>query len=198
MIRLIIFDLTDVCYTNEEDSFLKEFARKHRLPEEEFIERYMKYLERAEVNEMSGEEVWKKLLAHYNIHAEPKKLIEDMIAGKKPFADILDLVQNLRKKVKVAYFTNYNKDYWDIIERRLQVSKQFDVGIVSFQIHIRKPAPEGFEMVLAKVDVHPEEAIFIDNSEKNLAGAKRLRMHTIHFVGKDRLLSDLKKLGIAI
>ncbi len=196
MIKLIIFDFSNVCFTLEEPPFLIEFARKHHLPFPEFEAFYMKLLHQAEVDLFSGKELWKKVLAKYNLKEDIDLIITEMMEAKEAYQEILDLAKELRKKYETAYFTNYNQDYWVKIEQKFDLKPYFDWGIVSYQVKTRKPAVEGFKIILNHFKVKPEEAIFIDDQEKNLVEAATLGIQTIVFKNKKLLVKELMEKGV--
>jgi HAD superfamily hydrolase (TIGR01509 family) len=198
MIKLIIFDLSGVCFNNEEDPYLEEFAKKHDIDLTELREIYFKELDKAERNLSTCEKVWQIVLDKYSIDDDPERLIADMMKDKEAFQPMLDLAASLRTKVKTAYLTNYCEAYWKHIEERFQMQKYFDYGLVAYQIGVRKPAPKGFELIMQHFNAKPEETIFLDDSEKNLEKVKELGMNTIHFKGEEQLLQSLKDAGIEL
>ena len=62
MIKLIIIDLSDVCFSCEEEPFLRKFAAEHNLDYEELDDFYQELLLKSEADEITGEELWQRLL----------------------------------------------------------------------------------------------------------------------------------------
>tara|TARA_Y100000310_G_C20695819_1_gene825626 strand:- start:4036 stop:4617 length:582 start_codon:yes stop_codon:yes gene_type:complete len=187
MIKLIIFDLSEVCYSNEEQPFLIDFCKKNKLDYEKFDSEYQELLVQSEVDDFSGQELWKRLLEQFNVKGDPDQIIKDMIAIKEERKDVLDFVKSL--SVKTAYLTNYNQAYWEVINKKFKVDNHFDFGLVSYQIKARKPAVEGFKAIMDHFKVNANETVFTDDTAKNLVNAKELGIHTIEFTS----LSDFKK-----
>src|SRR3989338_2702105 len=187
MIKAIIFDLSDVCFNAEEPPFLIAFAKKHGLDFPDFEKRYMELLHKAENNEISGKKLWETLLVHYGLALYIDGIISEMMADKVAYQPTLDLVKKLRRICKTAFFTNYNEDYWKYIDRKFKLKDYFDIGLVSYMIGARKPAVKGFEYLLKKLGVKPEETVFTDDSAKNLENAETLGIHTIQFKNVEQL-----------
>lgn len=198
MIKLVIFDLSNVCYNLEDTQFLIDFAKKHGIDHGELDNRHLELVCHAEIDEIGGREVWKRLLEHFKIEEDIDTIINDMVAMKVEWPETLALVKQVRSKVKTSFFTNYNKDYWELIEERLKPRQWFDWGLVSYQAKRRKPAPEGFKIILEHFGVKAEEAVFTDDSASNLVGAKKLGIHTIHFQGVEKLKEELAALGVKV
>lgn len=76
--------------------------------------------------------------------------------------------------------------------------KDFDALEVSCEDGFRKPDPHAFQFILKKLDVQPEEAVFIDDGQKNLEPAKKLGMKTILFKNNKQLFKQLEELGVKI
>ncbi len=199
MIKLIIFDFSNVCFSLEEPPFLQKFSQEHTLNYEEFETAYMGLVKKAEVGEETGINMWKILLEKYHLSGNPQKIIQEMMDAKEAYWDVLELAKKLRLKgCKTSFFTNYNEDYWKLIENRFDLKLYFDFGIVSFQVKSRKPDAEGFNIILRHFNVKPQEAVFTDDSPNNLVEPRKLGIHVIQFKNLKQLIQELKKLCIEI
>lgn len=196
MIKLIIFDFSGVCYTEEEEPYMGKFSHKHRLSYKNLMEYYMPLIFRAQKGEFGGREVLVMVLDKFNIKDDPDQMIKDMMAMKKEKKDVLALATHLHQKYKTAYFTNYDKDFFREFDRRFRPNQYFDYGIASYQIHSKKPEPEGFIRILKQFKLNPEEAVFIDDNEANLVNARELGINVIHFKNIDDFKRELIKLGV--
>ena len=198
MIKLIIFDLSGVCFTNEEDPFIKDFASVHDLDQEAMNVMYNKWISQAESGGISGTEAWHHILFHFDMEGSPEEIIKEMMHYRKPVPEMIILVAQLRKNYKVAYLTNYNQHYWDAYTKQFNIDAHFDFGVRSDQIRARKPDPKCFQTVMDHFHVKPEETVFIDDTEKHVRGAQLLKINAIHFKNKAQLFEELKKRGIKI
>jgi putative hydrolase of the HAD superfamily len=68
----------------------------------------------------------------------------------------------------------------------------FDVVVESSQVGIRKPDPAIYRLVCEKLDVEPEEAVFLDDLGVNLKPARAMGMTTIKVVDPDDALTELE------
>jgi FMN phosphatase YigB (HAD superfamily) len=196
MIKLIIFDLSGVCFTNEEPPYIKYLCEEYNYKHEEFDNFYQSMLVKAETGKITGEEVWSILIERYNIPKTTNQIVDEMMELKEAKLETLDLAFLLRKNYKVTYLTNYCKLYWDAIIKIFDLSKWFNFGLVSYQIGHRKPSKEGFLALMKKFDAKPKETLFIDDSKSNLAEAEKLGITTLLFTNPSNLRKDLKLQGI--
>lgn len=197
-VKLIIFDLSGVCFTNEESVFLELFIKGQGLDRESFLARYGDLIRQAEVHRISGREVWRKLVRDFGVSADIDKIIREMIDMKAPNWDVLQLAKILKSQYLTVYYTNYNEDYWRLIKSRFDFAEWFSWGVVSYEIGIRKPSRRGFEHIMARAGVRPEETVFVDDSPQNLLEPAASGTHTIRFTGKNILQERLKQLGVTM
>ena len=66
-------------------------------------------------------------------------------------------------------------------------------GIYSFKEHISKPDKRIFESLINAYSINPEETVYIDDKEKNIATANELGFRGIQCKLEDNLEELLKK-----
>ncbi|MBO0730892.1 MAG: HAD-IA family hydrolase [Acidimicrobiaceae bacterium] len=69
---------------------------------------------------------------------------------------------------------------------------EFDVIVESSLAGCRKPDPRFYLMACEQLDIHPSEAVFLDDLGVNLKPARQLGMTTIKVVDHDQALADLE------
>ena len=110
-------------------------------------------------------------------------------------SEMLELVDQLRKQVAVAAFTNTMALHWDLLmdPKRYRFPHLFQTIFASHLLGDAKPRIESFKKVLKAIGVHPEEVVFIDDSELNVSGASQLGIKGIVFKSVDSLRAELRK-----
>ncbi|GAB3912145.1 HAD family hydrolase [Mucilaginibacter boryungensis] len=99
-------------------------------------------------------------------------------------------------KYKLYALSNWSAETFDIARQRYVVLNQFDGIVISGVEKVRKPFPEFYHILLNRYQLKPSECLFIDDNYRNVAAAEELGIPSIHFVGPDELLVELKKRGI--
>lgn len=193
-IKLIIFDLSGVCFSNEEPPFVRDFALKHKLPVERFEARYDELIKEAEKGKMGGYELWDVILKEFGASGNPHELVKEMIDQKEAYLDNLEIATKLKRDYETVYFTNYNEDYWELIRKKFDFGRWFSWGLVSYEVGARKPAKEGFQYIMKKAGRAPQETVFIDDSPGNLVEAAALGIHTLRFVDRAGLENALGRI----
>jgi HAD superfamily hydrolase (TIGR01509 family) len=97
------------------------------------------------------------------------------------FAPLWELLPGLRERFKIAVVNNGTSLTFPWFDARFGIARSFDLYLASGQAGVAKPEAGIYELACRKLGVEPGECIFMDDSEKNVAGARRLGMQTIHW-----------------
>jgi len=89
-------------------------------------------------------------------------------AGLEIYSDVIEALDNLKnKKAKIGIVTNgFEKDYQKILQR-LSLEGYFDAVVGIDACHKAKPHKEIFLCAINRLQVHPEETIFVGDSMKH-------------------------------
>jgi len=111
---------------------------------------------------------------------------------------ILDFVKELSKKYKVAVLNNEVKE-WNIYRiNTFNIKDYFEIIVSSCDVGYAKPEREIYEIVLERLGVKAEEAIFIDDRMGNISGAEKLGIKSILFEDREQMIEDLEKEGVVV
>ena len=111
---------------------------------------------------------------------------------------VVDVLADLRAgRTPLALLSNAGPDYGSYF-RRGPLGDFFDACYVSGELGLLKPAPEIYRHVLDDLGITPAEAVFIDNRESNVAGARALGITGHVFTGAERLRSFLTSLAARV
>jgi len=100
----------------------------------------------------------------------------------------------ISKKYKIGMLSNINRDWMDICLPFFNNTHLFDEIVLSGDVNLVKPNPEIFKLIASKLNILPNECVMIDDSIKNIEGAKRSGMHGIVYHSKEQLQTDLNKI----
>lgn len=110
-------------------------------------------------------------------------------------AERLKWLDEIRTRYNIFLFSNTNKIHYDafmdIFARQAGHHKFDDYFIKAYYSHdmgLRKPYPESFEYILKEQNLQPEETLFIDDTLKNIEGARMVGLQTIHLVPPETVL----------
>lgn len=137
-------------------------------------------IHRLETGELEPEEVGAHLAAELVRHDGRPVVTEGILgrlfAGMRVEPRMLDLVAELRGLgLRTALLSNS----WGNAYPRERLTGLFDEVVISAEVGLRKPQPEIYRLLLAGLGVEPERAVFVDDAEPNLEGARALGLHTV-------------------
>lgn len=111
----------------------------------------------------------------------------------------IPLIHRLRAAGHKVYFlSNYFEYLMHAAPDVLDFTAHMDGGIFSCFVHEIKPHPAIFGMLCEKYGFKPSEAVFVDDSERNVEGAEACDFRTIHYTGQDfdRLYDEITAFAV--
>lgn len=148
-------------------NLLFDFSRVILFPRDENYSGLLNELYRKILEEKSS------FLDHYRINEE-----------------LLNFLKPLKEKYHLSIYTT------DIIQND-PVAKQFLDPIfeeiyAANDLKVSKKDPDGYLVVAEKLNVKPEQILFIDDGEKNIEAAKKAGFQTIRYLSNEQLFKELK------
>lgn len=133
------------------------------------------------------------------VEKEIRKLFYDMVELVREYDFSADFVQDLKKNgYKVYLLSNYSKRLFEMDQSIFRFLNYVDGGIISYQVQHIKPQPEIYEDLIHTYGIVPTEAVFLDDLQENIDGAKKFGFHTIRVEDHEQALEDLRRLGVKI
>lgn len=186
MYKAIIFDFFDVIRTDAYKTWLK--LHDYKL-EGEFLEAVQKQ-DRGEIN------VNEFLAILSNLTGQAaEEIFEEMEAGATIDYDVLSLIEKLQKHYKIGLLSNAPKGLLRGLLKEHDLEKYFHEIVISSEVGLIKPNAEIFDHMLAQMGIRPHEALFIDDNQKNIDGAKGVGITGILYTDISKLKADLTVLG---
>lgn len=96
----------------------------------------------------------------------------------------------------VYALTNWSAETFPIARRQFPFLELFEDILVSGVEKLRKPQPQFYTLMLSRFNLRPEETLFIDDNERNIAAAEALNITGIHLPPGTSLASELMKFEI--
>ena len=120
---------------------------------------------------------------------------DEMIAG--PIAGSVEILAELRDRDLPLYgLTNWSAETYPPARERFWFLSWFRSILVSGEVGVIKPDPRIFELLIERFAIDPQSAVYIDDVEANVAAARPLGIHTIHFTTPAALREELVELGL--
>lgn len=143
--------------------------------------------ERAAVRgERDAVEVIGEVLARFGIATDPREVFEAVWFHIEPVPASFDLVRRLRAAgLGVHLGTNQSRRRAAYMRDELGYDALFDVSCYSAELGVAKPDPDYFRAAARLIGAAPEQVVFVDDTEPNVAAARRVGMAGIHWHLRD-------------
>ena len=109
----------------------------------------------------------------------------------------VNILEALNKQYSIWLLSNTNpKHIQDEIEKRYLFPSLVSGAVYSFDVGVRKPEKEIYEIAMQRANANPQECLFIDDLLENIQAAKQIGIEGIHFISSEQLKQELVHLGI--
>lgn len=106
----------------------------------------------------------------------PDGLLSRLFGGLTVLPTMVDLVREIGS---LGLRTGLLSNSWGNSYPMTLIDEIFDGAVISGEVGLRKPDPMIYRMMLERIDVTPEESVFIDDSQSNTDAATALGMRAI-------------------
>lgn len=196
-IRAIIFDLGGVLLRTADFMPRERLASRLGMSRHE-LERFIfggESGDRAQKGEISVQQHWENLAAQIHFsQQEFKSLLDEFFANDELDLVLLDYVRKLHKNYKTGLLSNAWVDLRQIIAESWHFEDAFDDMIISAEVGLVKPDACIFRLAVERLGVEARQAVFVDDMQRNVEGAKVVGLNGIHFQNPQQMRLDLEQL----
>jgi len=145
----------------------------------------------------SFEEATNELIAKFPDHESAIRAWygrwQETIGGR--IHETVELLEEIKasKKYKLYALTNWSAETFPWALANFDFLHWFDGIVVSGVEKCRKPFPEFYQILFNRYQINPAQAIFIDDNIKNVEGALKVGLPTIHFQSAAQTKRELVK-----
>ena len=197
-IKTVIFDLGGVLVRTEDKGprtalglrFDKTYLEMDKIV-------FNKSSYRASIGEITAYEHWQFAMRSLDLpDSEIESFYAEFFGGDLVDYTIIDYLRTLRSdsKYTTALLSNAWDDLRDLLINKWGIDDAFDEIFISAEMGIAKPDERIYKIVLEKLSIAPEEAVFVDDFIENIEAARKLGMHGIHFQDASVAMAELKRL----
>lgn len=180
MIKAIIFDYFGVLCSDQYWRFVKE--------DKNLRDGFHELANKVNVGELSWNEFIRVLADKTGKSVEE---IHEMYKTEQIDPQVLTYAAQLHKNYKTALLTNAHYDFIDPLIEKAHLNEVFDAILISSRVGAIKPEPAIYEEALRQLGVKPEEAVMIDDIQRNVDGAAQVGIKSILYKNFEQLQRDL-------
>ena len=104
---------------------------------------------------------------------------------------LIELLAQMRPHYKFATICNGGSR--EAMNRKFRLNELVDLMVFDGEEGIAKPDAQIYQRTLLRLGIKPEEAVFVDDKLVNVAAARQLGMHSIHFQNTEQALAEIHR-----
>lgn len=200
MIRGVIFDFGNVICSFDNRIFTRRLTQ-HCSHDENEVHRILyercDVVDRYETGMISSLDFYREAKELLDLSINIETFREAFTNIFTPIQETIDTIKELRSKgYRLGLLSNTNEWDHEFGIRSVEVYSLFDAVTVSYQIKAKKPDERIYLDCLKKLELQPEECIFIDDIEQYVIKARKIGMNGINFTSNTDYKDVLYSLGI--
>ncbi|RJR16454.1 MAG: HAD family hydrolase [Nitrospiraceae bacterium] len=201
MIRAIIFDYGNVISRVDNNLFLKRLSASC---EKSIAELHSLIYEDSglpvqyETGLITSDEFYNRISELCLLKMKRPEFIRAFTDIFTPVEETARLIRKLKADYKIALLSNTNE--WDF-EYEIRKNKSFhlfDSVTLSFMVKEMKPGRKIYLDALGKLNLKPEECVYIDDIREYADAAAAVGIAAIHYISHEQLLKSLEELDVRI
>ena len=157
-----------------------------------YIPKYRKF----SVGEIDETELISIFLQQKNIALDVENYIEIFKKGIESIEGMKEILKSLSEKYSLATLINEGSEWANYKLDASGFRKFFKENFISGDLKVAKPNPEIYRIALEKLNIKPEECIFIDDKIKNCEAAEKIGIKSIVFENPIQLKKELATFSI--
>ena len=198
-IRAVIFDFGGVISTFDVGIFFRRIGgRTKRTVGELGSLVFRSGLPRLyESGRITSREFYEGMTELCGLSMTEEEFVSAFVSIFTPIESTFRLIRGLSRSYRLGLLSNTNEWHYEHYIRTVEIFPLFDAVTLSYQVKAMKPAEGIYRDSLRKIGLLPRECVFVDDLEENVAGARKMDMHAIHYTGHEGLVASLEELGVA-
>jgi FMN phosphatase YigB (HAD superfamily) len=197
MVRALVFDLGGVLFSDGTEEFINRLHRAFGLDRTRsgrLLSGRLGSLYRQ--GRITRTEFWIGFRRALDLTASEDDLEAWWIDGYRLNEGTLALIRDLSPHYRLYYLSDNVAERVDAIERRYGFLRHFEEGVFSFEVGVRKPGIEIYEVLLEKTGVEARQVLYLDDKKTALVPAAQLGMRTLLFRDSEQVRQDLMRFGV--
>lgn len=199
MIKAVIFDFGNVICSFDNNIFVEKIAK---FTDKSFQElNKLIYLDsklhiQYESGSLTSGEFFKKTVKLCDLKISREVFVKAYTDIFTPIPTTFSLIRKLKLNYKLGLLSNTNELDFEYAIKPIKIFNLFDAVTLSFKIKAMKPDERVFYDLLEKLDLQPEECVYIDDIKKYTDAAEEIGIKGIHYLSYEQLCDSLRNLKI--
>ena len=202
-LQAVIFDYGEVLSGPPDPQAHSNMLSIAGLDEEGFEKSYWSHRLDYDADILNSETYWQTMARENGVTFSPQQISDLMEQDARMWMDLNPAMLAWLPRIKQAglrlgVLSNMPAGVLSFMLPNFPWLAQFDHLTWSCDLGVVKPDPAIYLHTVRKLGVSPDQALFIDNLEKNIVGAEAVGLHAAVFQNVEQLQGDLERRGFAL
>ena len=140
-------------------------------------------------------DVWGSVARELSLSpGELAQLQEDFFSADFLDQELIAFIQEIRPPIRVGILSNAFLNAREIFRNKYCLDSLFDTMVISAEVNLAKPDIRIYLLAAQRLDLQPDEIVFVDDVKKNLEGARLAGLQAIHFRSTAEVIAALKRM----
>jgi HAD superfamily hydrolase (TIGR01509 family) len=201
MIKVIVFDLGGVLFSEGKSAAMEQLAREQGY-NPGLVHQILHCPKSLDLRKglIIDDEFWnwaqKQLPENYDALLIKKVWYDSYVLDE----DVFKLIKKLKVSHRIVAFSGNIKTRIDFLEERYRFRHLFDQEIYSFDHQVTKPDRKFVEVMIDEMKCKPEEIVYIDDNDQYTRPAREMGVRVLIYSrgAVEKLKADLAKLGVLV
>ncbi len=193
-IEAVIWDIGGVIWRNEDSSSRHQLSEKYGVPLQELTDLvfHSETADLATLGRIAEDEHWKSVARKIGMKEEEASALRSAWwAGDRIDRNLISFITGLKRNYKTGLLSNAWSDARQSLAAEIGDLSIFEFIVYSAEVGLMKPDPAIYRRILDMMQLPPEKAIFVDDTEQNIAAANELGIHGLLFKSAEKVQGDI-------
>jgi putative hydrolase of the HAD superfamily len=202
-LQAVIFDYGEVLSGPPDPEAHRDLLAIAGISEEPFEKAYWTHRLNYDADILNGQTYWQTVARDTGVEFTAEQIVELLKVDARMWMNLNPAMLAWIPRIKNAGFrlgilSNMGDGVLEYLRPRFSWLAQFDQLTWSCELGVVKPDPAIYLHTIRKLNVKPEQALFIDNLQKNIDGAEEVGLQAALFENVEQLQSDLDRRGFPL
>jgi putative hydrolase of the HAD superfamily len=202
-LQAVIFDYGEVLSGPPDPEAHQNLLAIAGVSEEPFEKAYWAHRLDYDADILNGQTYWQTVARDTGVDFTPQQIVQLLQVDARMWMNLNPAMMAWIPRIKDAGFrlgilSNMGDGVLEYLRPRFSWLEQFDQLTWSCELGVVKPDPAIYLHTIKKLKVKPEQALFIDNLQKNIVGAEEVGLNAALFENVEQLQSDLVRRGFPL
>jgi putative hydrolase of the HAD superfamily len=202
-LQAVIFDYGEVLSGPPDPEAHRKLLAIAGVSEEPFEKAYWAHRLDYDADILNGQTYWQTVARDTGVDFTAQQIVQLLEVDARMWMNLNPAMLAWIPRIKDAGFrlgilSNMGDGVLEYLRPRFSWLGQFDQLTWSCELGVVKPDPAIYLHTIKKLNVKPEQALFIDNLQKNIVGAEEVGLNAALFENVEQLQSDLVRRGFPL